>query len=249
MTSTRVGVVSLLAALALGAAAFAGAGDWGADRADAHALAAQRQTIAQLQGEMAALRASDPDWAVIAANVEPSVVTVSTDDDLGSGWVAHADRSGSDIVTNFHVVASAIDNGTTSVVVAQLDRTMSGEIIRFDRLDDLALVHVSETLRSLVVAGARPKVGAPVMALGSPLGLSGSISVGNVAAFRSIFGADYLQFTAPISPGNSGGPVVDSGGRVVGIATAKLGVEGAESLGFAIPVQIPCAALVRCVQA
>jgi putative serine protease PepD len=241
-------VVFLVAALAV-SAAFAVASEWRAERTDAAALAAQKQTIAELQGELTALQARDPDWAAVAVAVEPAVVTVSTDAGLGSGWVAHADRGGSDIITNYHVVAGAVDKGTTSVDVTQHDRTMSGEIVRTDKLDDLALVHVSEVLKALAVAGARPRVGTAVMALGSPLGLSGSVSVGYVAAFRSIFGADYLQFTAPISPGNSGGPVVDAGGRVVGIATAKLVVDGAESLGFAIPVQVPCAALVQCVQA
>ncbi len=108
------------------------------------------------------------------------------------------------------------------------------------------MVHVAATLEPLAVAANRPKVGTTVMAVGAPLGLSGSVSVGVVAAFRSLYGTDFMQFTAPISPGNSGGPVVDGAGRVVGMATAKLVMEGAESLGFAIPVQVPCAQLVRC---
>ena len=98
----------------------------------------------------------------------------------------------------------------------------------------------------LVVSAGRPRVGATVLAAGAPLGLSGTISVGVVSGFRSVFGSDYLQFTAAISPGNSGGPVVDSRGRVVGIATAKLVADGAEALGFAIPVQTACAGLVEC---
>jgi putative serine protease PepD len=245
----RAGAVSVVAALTLSAAALAGAGEWRAERADAQALAAQRQTISDLQGQVAALKATDPDWAAVAAAVQPAVVTVWTDDDLGSGWVVRSGHAGSDILTNYHVVAAAVDEGITAVQVTWLDRTVSAEIVRTDKVDDLALLHVSEVLKSLAVAANRPKAGTTVMALGSPLGLSGSVSVGVVAAFRSIFGADYLQFTAPISPGNSGGPVVDGSGRVVGIATAKLVVDGAESLGFAIPVQIACAGIVSCVQA
>lgn len=84
------------------------------------------------------------------------------------------------------------------------------------------------------------------MAVGSPLGLGGSLSIGVVSGFRSLDGSDYLQFSAAISPGNSGGPVIDSDGHVVGVATAKLVADGAEALGLAIPVQTACASLVVC---
>jgi putative serine protease PepD len=249
MTVNRIGVVSVVAALALSAAAAAGAGAWRSERADAQALAAQARTIAQLQEEVTALQASDPDWAALVAAVEPSVVTVETDEGLGSGWVARSDARGSDIVTNFHVVASGVAKGVSYVKVVQFDQTWSGEIAHTDRLDDLALVHVSETLKPMKVAALRPKVGTKVMAFGSPLGLSGTASAGVVSAFRSLFGSDYLQFTAPISPGNSGGPVVDGSGRVVGIATGKIVMDGAEALAFAIPVQVACGGLVVCAQA
>jgi putative serine protease PepD len=241
---------SVAAVLVVGAAAAAGAGAWGAERRDAQALASQARTIAHLESEVQALHTdAAPDWAAIAAQVAPSVVTVSTDADLGSGWVAHVDAGGSDIVTNYHVVADAVAAGTTAVDVLQFDKRLKGVIARTDRTDDLAVVHVRERLAPLEVAKARPKVGAMVMAAGSPLGLSGTISVGVVSGFRSLFGSDYLQFTAAISPGNSGGPVVDTHGRVVGIATAKLLADGAEALGFAIPVQTACASLVACAQA
>lgn len=237
----------MVAALAVGAAA--GADQLVAERSGARALAAQAQTIAQLQAEVAALRATDPDWAALVARVQPSVVTVTTDEDLGSGWVVRADRSGSDIVTNYHVVADAVDRGESDFQVTQNDRTMSADLVRTDRLDDLALLHVAEVLRPLVTAAFRPKVGTAVLDLGSPLGLSRTVSVGVVSAYRSIFGSDYMQFTAAISPGNSGGPVVDGAGRVVGIATAKIVDAGADGLYFAIPVQILCSGLVRCAQA
>ncbi len=87
------------------------------------------------------------------------------------------------------------------------------------------------------------------MAVGAPLGLTQSVSVGVIAAYRSIGGADYMQFTAPISPGNSGGPLTDEHGSVVGITTAKIVFRGSEGLGFAVPVQTACLALVVCAQA
>jgi len=237
----------MVAALALGAAA--GADQLRAQRSDAQARAAQAQTIAQLQAEVAALRSTEPDWAALVGRIQPSVVTVTTDEDLGSGWVVHADGSGSEIVTNYHVVADAIDNGESDFEVTQNDRTVSADLVRTDRLDDLAVLQVAAVLKPLVTAAFRPKVGTAVLDLGSPLGLSGTVSVGVVSAYRSIFGSDYLQFTAAISPGNSGGPVVDGAGRVVGIATAKIVDDGADGLYFAIPVQVLCAGLAECAQA
>jgi putative serine protease PepD len=242
---------SVAAVLVVGAAGAAGASAWRAQIQDAQALASQARTIAHLQAELHGLevRAARPDWPAIASTTEPSVLTISTDGDLGSGWVARSDAGGSDIVTNFHVVEGEVSAGAVTVEVRQFDRTMEGTIARIDREDDLALVHVSDRLAPLVTAMSRPGVGTTVMAIGSPLGLGGTVSIGVVSGFRSLGGSDYLQFSAPISPGNSGGPVVDDFGRVVGIATAKAVGDGVEALGFAIPVQTACAALAICVQA
>lgn len=212
-------------------------------------VAAQQQTEASLARRVATLEAqtsTQPDWAWVAAKVEPSVVTVETDQDLGSAWVAHSDARGSDLVTNFHVVADAWSAGIAKVEVHQGDRTIAGTIIRVDPNDDLAVVHVTERFTPLVAMTARPKVGTTVMAVGSPLGLSGTVSVGVVSGFHSIAGSDFLQFSAPISPGNSGGPVVDVHGRVVAIASAKFVGDGIEGLSLAIPIQTACLSLVTC---
>ena len=208
-------------------------------------LAAQQQRIASL--ERAA--AMQPDWPTIAASIEPSVLTIETDEALGSAWVAHSDAAGSDLVTNFHVVADAWNAGQAKVTVRRGDATMPGMIVRVDPGDDLAVVHVKDRLVSLAEAAQRPKVGATVMAVGSPLGLSGTVTIGIVSGFRSLAGSDYVQFSAPISPGNSGGPVVDSQGRVVAIASAKLVGDGVEALSLAIPVQTVCQQLVSCSRA
>ena len=178
-----------------------------------------------------------PAWEKVAAEVRSSVVVVETDDDLGSGWVVHSDPSGSDIVTNFHVVESAVAKGVMAVEVHQFDRSLTGTVTATDRGDDLAVVHVDEHLPSLKTVRDRPEVGTNVMVIGAPLGLSDSVSVGWVSAYRSIEGGDYMQFTAPVSPGNSGGPVIDQNGRVVAITTLKVVYFGAEGLAFGIPVQ------------
>lgn len=240
----------MVAAAAVVAVAVATTGyTWRAVRSESSKVSTQQQTISRLEQRMALLEtqaAGQPDWSLIAAKVEPSVVTVETDSELGSGWVAHSDSSGSDLVTNFHVIASAWYAGIASVDARQGDRTFRGTIVRVDPNNDLAVVHVKERLVALASTTARPKLGTTVMAVGSPLGLGGTISVGVVSGFRSIDGSDYVQFSAAISPGNSGGPVVDSHGRVVAVTSAKLVGTGVEALSLAIPVQTACLSLVVC---
>jgi S1-C subfamily serine protease len=84
------------------------------------------------------------------------------------------------------------------------------------------------------------------MVVGAPLGLDATVTNGIVSALRTQDGHQYLQFSAPISPGNSGGPVVDSHGRVVGIAVSKYVGDNAEGLSFAVPVAKLCSGLNVC---
>ena len=85
-------------------------------------------------------------------------------------------------------------------------------------------------------------VGEEIAAFGSPLDLGGSVTSGIVSGIRP----EGIQFTAAISPGNSGGPVVDNRGRVVGVAQAALVGDNAESLNFAIPSARVCSAFSLC---
>lgn len=216
---------------------------------DQQALAAQARDNQELRQRITSLEArlnGQPDWIATVRRVEPSVLTVETSTGLGSAWVAHSDSTGSDLVTNFHVVAEAWNAGVSEVDVKQGDRTIKGVISRVDRDNDLAIVHVTERFASLPAVVSRPELGSTVMAVGSPLGLAGSLSIGVVSGYRSIDGSDYMQFSAPISPGNSGGPVVDSHGRVVAVAAAKFEGSGVEALSLAIPVQTVCTMLVAC---
>lgn len=222
---------------------------WRLDASLESDLAAQRQALALLDSRMASLergQRAQSDWPSIAAATEPSVVTIEAGDFSGSGWVAHSDVSGSDVVTNFHVVAETWSAGNAAVRIRRQDRTVDGTILRVDQNDDLAVIHVGERLPVLPTAAARPPLGTTVMAVGSPLELDGTVTLGIVSGFRSLGGSDYIQFSAPISPGNSGGPVIDSKGRVVAVASAKLIGEGVEALSLGIPVQTVCLELVAC---
>lgn len=244
----RLGAAALLVSVAAGVGL-------DATQSDAHLkkeLMSDERSIAQLQTRIATLEkqsGSQPDWPAVAAQVESSVVVIATAHSLGSAWVASSDAGGSDLVTNFHVIEDAWSSGTARVDVRRDDRILAGTIVRVDPGNDLAVVHITQRLNVLATVGDRPKLGATVMAVGSPLGLSGTISIGVVSGFRSLEGSDYIQFSAPISPGNSGGPVVDAHGRVVAVASAKLVGRGVEALSLAIPVHVACIKLVACTEA
>ncbi|WDV50449.1 trypsin-like peptidase domain-containing protein [Streptomyces coeruleorubidus] len=185
------------------------------------------------------------DLQAVAARVLPSVVSVQTDRGQGSGFVF--DERGR-ILTNAHVV----DGSSRVSVELQDGRRLAAEVIGDDPAHDVAVLE-PETSRGLRAAdlatGTRPAVGDTVLAIGSPLGLSGTVTSGIVSALdRSVRLGEgsgggprrALQTDASINPGNSGGPLVDDEGRVIGINTAIATLDqnrgGSIGIGFAIPV-------------
>lgn len=177
----------------------------------------------------------------VVRQVEPSVVTIFAGNGLGSGVVYSRDGL---VVTNEHVVRGA-DGGRVEVAFADGQR-VRGQVRASDGLTDLAIVAVDR--QGLPPAQFRtelPRVGELAVALGSPLGFENSATAGIISGLnRSIPASgrqsqslvDLIQTDAPISPGNSGGALVDAQGRVVGISEAYIPPQaGAVSLGFAIP--------------
>ena len=176
--------------------------------------------------------------AIVRA-VQPQVVTVLTAQGVGSGVIY---RSNGIILTNDHVV-----HGHASVEIAFADgRRVGGRVTAADPDTDLALVKVDRTgLPAATFQRTLPAVGSLAVVLGSPLGFDKSVSAGIVSGLhRSIPGSaretralvDLLQTDAPISPGNSGGAVVDGEGHVIGISEAYIPPQqGAVAIGFAIP--------------
>ncbi len=175
----------------------------------------------------------------VIRRLEPSVVTILTSGGLGSGVVYRSDGT---IVTNEHVV-----RGATQVEIAYADGTRGpGRVVAADRGSDLAVVKAERTVLPAAQFQTRlPQVGEPAIALGSPLGFEGSATAGIISGLgREIPGSaqagtalvDLIQTDAPISPGNSGGALVNATGEVVGINDAYIPPSaGAVSLGFAIP--------------
>ncbi|MEV4703142.1 trypsin-like peptidase domain-containing protein [Actinoplanes sp. NPDC049316] len=175
----------------------------------------------------------------VVSAVEPSVVTIHTGEGLGSGVIY---RAGGVIVTNAHVVGSA-----TRVQVSFADGTqVQGQVTGADDITDLAVVKVPrDDLPAVTVRQDLPSQGETALALGSPLGFENTVTMGIISGISRQIPAsttggrplvDLIQTDAPISPGNSGGALLDAQGRLVGINEAYIPPSaGAVSLGFAIP--------------
>ncbi|ABD11362.1 MULTISPECIES: S1C family serine protease [Frankia] len=182
--------------------------------------------------------------AGIVSDVEPSVVTILVGNELGSGIVYRADGV---IVTNQHVIAQA-SGGKAEVAFAD-GRRVAGRVQAADEISDIAVVKVNRTgLPAATFRKDLPQVGELAVAIGSPLGFENSVTAGIISGVNRnlpVSGqqggqgrplVDLIQTDAAISPGNSGGALLDSQGRVVGINEAYIPPStGASSLGFAIP--------------
>jgi len=155
----------------------------------------------------------------------------------GSGLIVTPDGY---ILTNSHVVS-----GASSVVATFVDGEQArGRVVGDDPATDLALVRVegSQLPHAPVHPGQRPRPGQLAIAIGNPLGFDATVSSGVISALgRSLTGPrgelidDLIQHTAPLNPGNSGGPLLASDGRVLGINSAMAG--HSQAIGFAIPVE------------
>jgi serine protease DegQ len=196
-------------------------------------------TPAAPAGSTAPVTAAGADLPSLVRQVEPSVVTVLTERGLGSGIVYKADGT---IVTNAHVVAGAQD-----VTVALADgQQVPGKVRSADKVSDLAVIQANRTgLPAATFQKPLPQVGELAVVMGSPLGFEATVTSGIISGLhRQIPGSaatgaplvDLIQTDAAISPGNSGGAVLDAKGEVVGMSVAYIPpAAGAVSLGFAIP--------------
>jgi serine protease Do len=207
-------------------------------------------------------------WIEVARATRPSVVNVSTtqkarargplSDDffrrffergprdeaprgrqsLGSGVIASADGH---VVTNVHVVT-----GADEIMVRLGDqREYRARVVGVDPRTDVALLKIdARDLPALPFGDSdRLQVGEPVMAIGNPFGLEQTVTTGIVSAKERFIGSgpydDFIQTDASVNPGNSGGPLVDTRGTLVGITTAIFSQTGGSvGIGFAIPVNL-----------
>jgi putative serine protease PepD len=247
----RLGAAGIMVA-ALGAAACSGAGPSGpatpAGQPSAAASSPASPSAASASaGAPSGLASSlEQQYEQVVARVLPSVVQISTSEGSGSGVVY--DTKG-DIVTNAHVVGAAT---TLQVGLASGGKPLPAEVAGVFAPDDLAVIRVQAGAGTLHPAAfgrsAAVRVGEIVLAMGNPLGLTGTVTDGIVSATgrtvsegqgSSAVLISAIQTSAPINPGNSGGALVNLAGQVIGIPTLaatspQLG-GAAAGIGFAIP--------------
>ena len=196
----------------------------------------------------------------VADKVLPSVVTISVTGPQGSGTGSgEVIRSDGYVLTNNHVISAAASGGSVEVLFSD-GTTAHATIVGRDVLTDLAVLKVQPAngLKAIALgSSASLRVGQPVIALGAPLGLSGTVTSGIVSALdrtvevpaennASALLVSAVQTDAAINPGNSGGALVDCAGDLVGVPTAGASVPspsggasaGNVGLGFAIPVDV-----------
>lgn len=173
----------------------------------------------------------------IAKKTFPSVVLLVMEDEnnqpvsLGSGFFV----SENIIVTNAHVIEGA-NNGYAKLINGKSKIEILG-FIAIDEIHDLVLLEVKNTKTPKLKLGNSDliEIGEDIYAIGNPQGLEGTFSKGIISSIRDFDGHSVIQITAPISPGSSGGPLINSKGEVIGIAFASF--KSGQNLNFAIPVK------------
>jgi len=200
-------------------------------------------------------------WTAVASAVSPAVVTIQSQNassgGTGSGVIYDAQG---DIVTNYHVISPAINGGQIQVTLAD-GRLYGAGIVGHDKTTDLAVIRLENPPSDLTVArfasSQSLQVGAPVMAIGSPLGLSNTVTTGIISALNrpvqvqasesndqgnskdpfnqlqqqnnQAVTTNAIQVDASINPGNSGGPLFNEHGQVIGINSSIASLSSSSS--------------------
>jgi S1-C subfamily serine protease len=230
-----------LTAIALGALVFAAAATSGASVNISFSRPAARAAGAPVAlTTTSAAVAPAGTVAAVAQSVGPAVVSVRTDQGLGSGVIY--DQSGL-ILTNAHVV-----QGAQSITIGLVDgRHFAGRVVGADNGFDVAVIKIDgSNLPSATLGNSSSlQVGEAVVAIGNPFGFDHTLTTGVVSALNrpvsegpGTYNQPMIQTDAAINPGNSGGPLLDINGQVMGITTLVAAPQGfpAQGLGFAVPV-------------
>ena len=210
-------------------------------RRDVSALRLQNARLSgRVQGAETEAKQANRGVAPLAGKALKSVFTVETDVGLGAGFAAWREGGALYLMTANHVVEDA---GSAFVTVSRKGGSWSGEIVRTDAKNDLALIRVSghpAGAEPLWENGrtATPAQGDQLILIGSPYGLSGSVTTGIVSRVTRRL----IQTDAAANPGNSGGPAIDRQGRVVGVLVAG----GGQNINFAVRIDRACARLRDC---
>jgi S1-C subfamily serine protease len=220
-------------------------GDLAAARADSERVqASDDQRLDSLEGQVDQLgeqagKVFDPQ--AVAAAVLPSVFRITAGKLTGTAFAVGDPSSGtSRLLTAYHVVQEVWGRGANRVQLERDGSTYSATVTDVDQSNDIAVLSAAFDFAGLATTTEPVKSGQQIVVVGSPLGLTDSVTVGVVSALREGEGArgTLIQFDASINPGNSGGPVVNTSKQVVGIASLK--AQDAEGIGLATPIQTAC---------
>ena len=186
--------------------------------------------LISLNEKMDLLKASaGEDFSGIVENAIKSVVTIRTDISQGTGFILTNDGY---IITNAHVLVGA----KYIQVITYEQKIINANMVGYDGNLDLVLLKIDGNYDSISLGDSNDvQVGEKVIAIGNPLGLQFSVSEGIVSAVQreGPNGLEaYIQTDAALNPGNSGGPLINKQGKVIGINNFKIG--GGENLGFAL---------------
>jgi S1-C subfamily serine protease len=185
-----------------------------------------------LDDEIAKVKAeAGSDFSGIIEQVIPGVVSIGTDISQGSGFIISEDGY---TITNYHVLEGA---SYARILQYETDEWILVEPIGFDAALDIAIVKIPGSGHEYIDFGNsdETKVGEKAIAIGNPLGLSFSVTEGIISALKRNGPNEipaYTQIDTPLNPGNSGGPLVNKQGKVIGINNFKL--QDSENLGFAL---------------
>lgn len=188
----------------------------------------QAQTKATLESSIRNIQLSNQDFSGTIKDALPSVVSVLTDLGQGSGVIVTTDGL---VITNYHV----IEDASVIRVLTYDGELLPVDLIGFAQARDLAVLRIrgTDNFKRLKFS-TNNFVGQNVVAIGNPGGLGFTVTEGIVSNNeRVVNGQEFIQISAPINSGNSGGPLIDIDGDIVGINTLK--ITGFEGVGFAIP--------------
>jgi serine protease Do len=189
------------------------------------------ETKEDLTSEFNILKAqADSDFSGIIEQVTPAIVNIRTDVSQGSGFIISEDGY---VITNAHVLAGG---SYAEVLNSGNSRWKRATLIDYDLDWDIAILQIPGTYQKIEFANSdNLKVGQKTIAIGNPLGLSFTVTEGIISALnrKGPNGIPaYIQIDTPLNPGNSGGPLINTEGEVIGINNFK--ISGGENLGFAL---------------
>jgi S1-C subfamily serine protease len=149
---------------------------------------------------------------------------------LGSGFIVDDGK----VITNLHVIEDA-KYGYVTVSGESKKHKIEG-YFAVDKANDLVLLSIPTLVgTSIEINGNKSEIGEKIYAIGNPKGLSGTISEGIISGIRTYDNEELIQITAPISPGSSGGPVINNNGQLIGVSVGTL--DAGQNLNFAIPTK------------